>query len=113
VRKTAPVLLLTTTGRKTGKARTTPLLYLVDSGRYVVIASLGGAPKHPVWYLNLLASPAATIEVGSRKIAVTAETASPEEKERLWPLAVRMYPPYDDYRAKTDRVIPVVVLTPT
>ena len=84
----------------------------MDGGRYVVIASLGGAPKHPVWYLNLLAHSAATIEVGKRKLAVTAETASPEERERLWLLAVRMYPPYDDYRAKTDREIPVVVLTP-
>ena len=104
-------MLLTTTGRKTGKQRTTPLLYLEDGGRYVVIASVGGAPKHPIWYLNLLASPAATIEVGRRKLDVTAETAPPEERDRLWQLATQMYPPYDDYRAKTEREIPVVILT--
>jgi deazaflavin-dependent oxidoreductase (nitroreductase family) len=112
VRKTALVLLLTATGRKSGKQRTIPLLYLEDGGRYVVIASLGGAPKHPVWYLNLLANPAATIRVGDRVLAVTAKTAVPEERDRLWLLAVQMYPPYNDYRARTDREIPVVILTP-
>ena len=106
------VLLLTTTGRKSGKQRTTPLLYLEDAGRYVVIASVGGAPKHPAWYLNLLANPAATIEVGRRKLAVTASTASPEERARLWPLAVQMYRGYEDYQAKTTREIPVVILSP-
>jgi len=110
--RNAPVLLLTTTGRKTGEQRTIPLLYLEDAERYVVIASVGGAPKHPAWYLNLLASPATTVQVGSRRVAVTAETAPPAERERLWPLAVQMYPGYDDYRAKTDREIPVVVLAP-
>ena len=109
----APVLLLTTTGRKSGKQRTTPLLYLEDAGRYVVIASVGGAPKHPAWYLNLLANPAATLEVGSRKLPVTASTASPEERARLWPLAVQMYPGYNAYQAKTAREIPVVILTAT
>jgi deazaflavin-dependent oxidoreductase (nitroreductase family) len=108
----APVLLLTTTGRKSGKQRTTPLLYLVDDGRYVVIASVGGAPKHPAWYLNLLASPAATIEVGRRTLAVTASTASPEERARLWPLAVQMYAGYDAYQARTTREIPMVTLIP-
>ena len=108
----APVLLLTTTGRKSGKRRTTPLLYLEDGGRYVVIASVGGAPKHPAWYLNLLANPAATIEAGRRNLAVTASTASPEERTRLWPLAVQIYPGYDDYQAKTTREIPVVILAP-
>ena len=112
VRKTAPVLLLTTTGRKSGTQRTTPLLYLVDAGRYVVIASVGGAPKHPAWYLNLLASPAATIEVGRGKLAVSATTASPEERARLWPLAVQMYAGYDAYKAKTTREIPIVILMP-
>ena len=110
--KTAPVLLLTTTGRKSGKQRTLPLLYLEDGGRYVVIASVGGAPKHPAWYLNLLANPTATIEVGRRKLAVSATTASAEERARLWPLAVQMYSGYDDYQAKTSREIPVVILAP-
>ena len=108
----APVLLLTTTGRKSGKQRTTPLLYLEDTSRYVVVASVGGAPKHPAWYLNLLANPAATIAVGRRKLAVTASTASPEERTRLWPLAVQLYPGYDDYQARTTREIPVVILAP-
>jgi len=105
-----PVLLLTTTGRKSGKHRTTPLLYLEDAGRYVVIASVGGAPKHPAWYLNLLANPAATIEVGRRKLAVSATTALAEERARLWPLVVEMYAGYDGYQAKTTREIPLVIL---
>ena len=108
----APVLLLTTTGRKSAKQRTTPLLYLEDAGRYVVVASVGGAPKHPAWYLNLLANPAATIEVGRRKLAMTASTASAEERARLWPLLVQLYASYDAYQAKTTREIPVVILTP-
>jgi len=108
----APVLLLTTTGRKSGKQRTTPLLYLADGDRYVVIASVGGAPKHPAWYLNLRDNPSATIEVGRRKLAVTATTASAEERARLWPLAVQIYAGYADYQAKTSREIPVVILAP-
>jgi deazaflavin-dependent oxidoreductase (nitroreductase family) len=112
IRSGAPVLLLTTTGRKSGKRRTTPLLYLEDAGNYVVIASVGGAPRHPAWYLNLLANPMATIEVGRRKLAVTARTATPEERARLWRLAVQMYPGYDDYQARTSREIPVVILAP-
>ena len=108
----APVLLLTTTGRKSGKQHTLPLLYLEDAGRYVVIASVGGAPKHPAWYLNLLADPSATIEIGRRRFTVTARTASAEERSRLWPLAVQMYAGYDAYKAKTTREIPVVILSP-
>jgi F420H(2)-dependent quinone reductase len=109
-RKTAPVLLLTTTGRKTGKRRTTPLLYAEDAGRYVVVASVGGAPKHPAWYLNL-DDPEATIQVGNRTLRVHAETATSDERARLWTLMTRMYPPYDAYQAKTSRKIPVVILT--
>jgi len=111
--KTAPVLLLTTTGRKTGKQRTNPVLYLEDDGRYVIVASVGGAPAHPAWYLNLRANPAAAIQVGRRRLAVNAETAGPEEKTRLWAKATEMYPSYDDYQAKTRRKIPVVILTPS
>ena len=106
-------MLLTTTGRKSGKRRTLPLLYLEESGRYIVIASLGGAPKHPAWYLNLLANPAATIQVGNRRLAVTATIAPPEARARLWPRAMQIYPAYADYRAKTEREIPIVILTPT
>ncbi len=107
-----PVLLLTTTGRKTGKRRTTPLLYVEDGGRYVIVASVGGAPKHPAWYLNLRADPSATIEVGSRTLAVRAETAEADERDRLWQALTRMYPTYDAYQARTTRTIPVVALTP-
>ena len=111
-RKTAPILLLTTTGRKSGKERTTPLLYVEDAGRYVVVGSVGGAPKHPAWYLNVRDNAEATIQLGSRKVAVTAEAATPEERGRLWMLATQMYPQYGDYQAKTSREIPVVILTP-
>jgi len=111
-RKTAPVLLLTTTGRKTGKPRTTPLLYAEDAGRYVVVASVGGAPKHPAWYLNLRGNPEATIQLGGRKLRMHADTASPDERARLWTLMAQMYSGYDDYQAKTSREIPVVILAP-
>jgi deazaflavin-dependent oxidoreductase (nitroreductase family) len=110
LRKGAPVLLLTTTGRKTGRRRTTPLLYVEEGDRHVVVASAGGAPSHPAWYLNLRSNPAATIQVGGRKLAVTAETAALEERARLWPRLTQMWPQYDDYQAKTRREIPVVIL---
>ncbi|HET8893333.1 MAG TPA: nitroreductase family deazaflavin-dependent oxidoreductase [Gaiellaceae bacterium] len=110
--KNQPVLLLTTTGRKSGKPRTTPLLYVEDGDRYIVVASVGGAPKHPAWYLNLREDARATIEVGGRSLAVRAETAEPEERARLWQALTRMYPTYDAYQARTTRTIPVVALTP-
>lgn len=110
--KNLPVLLLTTTGRTSGRRRTTPLLYVEDGGRYVVVASVGGAPKHPAWYLNLRVDPNATIEVGGRTLAVRGETAGPEERARLWQVVTRMYPTYDAYQARTTRIIPVVALTP-
>jgi len=106
------VLLLTTTGRKTGKQRTTPLLYVEDGGRYAVVASVGGAPAHPGWYLNLRSQPAAAIQIGRKKLPITAETAGPDERARLWALATRMYPAYDAYQAKTSREIPIVILSP-
>jgi F420H(2)-dependent quinone reductase len=108
----SPVLLLVTTGRKSGQKRTTVLLYLQDGGRYVIVASNGGTAKHPVWWLNLQADPEATVEVGGRKIHVRAAEARGEEKARLWQKLVRMYPSYEDYQKKTDREIPVVVLEP-
>jgi deazaflavin-dependent oxidoreductase (nitroreductase family) len=111
--KGAPVLLMTTTGRKSGKQRTTPLLYGQDAGRYVVVASVGGAPKHPAWYLNLQSDPAARIRVGSRELGVRAETVPPDDRARLWALMTTLYPQYDDYQAKTSREIPLVTLTPT
>jgi deazaflavin-dependent oxidoreductase (nitroreductase family) len=107
-----PVLLLTTTGRKSGKECTVPLLYLEDGENIVVVASNGGAPKHLVWWLNLEANPEATVEIGGRELRVRAEKAPSGEKERLWPKLVEMYAGYESYRHRTDREIPVVVLRP-
>lgn len=107
-----PVLLLTTTGRKSGKKRTVPLLYLEDGENLVLVASNGGAPVHPTWWLNLRANPEATVEVGREKLRVRAEEASPREKERLWPKLVEMYGGYETYRRRTCREIPVVLLKP-
>jgi deazaflavin-dependent oxidoreductase (nitroreductase family) len=108
----SPVLLLNALGRKTGKRRTTPLLYLRDGHRYVLVASNGGTRDRPVWWLNVKANPNATVEVGGRKVRVRAEEAGAEEKNRLWPRLVEMYPGYESYQKKTDREIPVVVLHP-
>jgi deazaflavin-dependent oxidoreductase (nitroreductase family) len=108
-----PVLLLTTRGRRSGRERTIPLLYFDDDGDYVLIASNGGATQHPAWYLNLQAQPAATVEVGSERMAVHAEdVVDPDERARLWKQATEGYASYDSYAAKTDRPIPVVRLRP-
>jgi deazaflavin-dependent oxidoreductase (nitroreductase family) len=103
-------LLLTTTGRKSGQERTTPLIYGEDDGRYVVVASKGGDPAHPAWYLNLRADPGAAVQVAADKFQARAHTATGDERDRLWALMAGIWPAYDDYRQKTDRVIPVVVL---
>ena len=108
-----PLLLLTTTGRKTGKERTAPLGYLPDNGRLVLVASAGGSPKHPAWYLNLTAEPAVTVQVKADVFEAHAETASPEERDRLWPLLVERHGGFEKYQAKVDREIPLVVVTPT
>jgi deazaflavin-dependent oxidoreductase (nitroreductase family) len=105
------VLLLTTTGRKSGEQRTTPLIHGVDGDRWVVIASKGGAPEHPAWYLNLQADPEITIQVEADEIPVMATTAEGDERSRLWDAMHDAWPAYDEYQAKTDREIPVVVLT--
>lgn len=107
-----PTLLLTTTGRKTGQRRTTPLIFARDGEDYLIVASLGGAPKHPQWYLNLQADPKATIQVRAEHIDVIARTANAEEKPRLWGVVTGVWPNYDVYQSRTDRSIPVVVLTP-
>jgi F420H(2)-dependent quinone reductase len=107
-----PVLLLNTTGRKSGQRRTNPLLYIRDGEDFVLIASNGGAPKHPAWYLNLMATPDATVEVGDREFRVRAGKVDGEEKARLWQKMVEMYPAYDSYQKKTDREIPLLVLHP-
>jgi len=109
----SPVLLLITTGRKTARGRTTPLLYLEDGENLVVVASVGGAPKHPDWYWNLKANPEARVQIQDRTLRVRAEEAEGEEKRRLWRRVVEMYPPYEDYQWRTEREIPVFVLRPT
>jgi len=108
--KGAPILLLTTTGRKTGKPRTNPLLYLNDGDDLVIVASVGGAPQHPVWFLNLQANPEVEVQIGNGKEMRRAREATPEERERLWPQLVAMYAGYAQYQQKTTRTIPVVLL---
>jgi deazaflavin-dependent oxidoreductase (nitroreductase family) len=108
----SPILLLNTVGRKSGKKRTSPLLYVMDGEDFVIIASKGGAATHPAWYLNLRANPEATVEIGDREVQVEAEVADPEDKARLWQKMVEMYPTYDDYQRKTEREIPLLVLRP-
>ena len=106
----APVLLLTTTGRKSGKSRTNPLLYLEDGDDLVVVASKGGAPEHPAWFLNLEAKPDVEVQVKREKRPVQARRATPEERERYWPKLTEMWEQYDSYQQKTSREIPVVIL---
>ncbi len=107
-----PMLLLTTTGRKTGKSRTTPLQYLEDGENMVVVASNGGNPRHPAWWFNLERHPEAEVQVGKVTRRVRAETASAEERSRLWPLLVETTPGYAEYQKGTERTIPVVILRP-
>ena len=107
-----PILLLTTTGRKSGKKRTMPLVYLSDGDNMVVIASNGGADQDPAWWLNLRANPKAEVQVGRYAETIVAEKATGEERERLWRDVVEMYHGYDEYRRLTKREIPVVVLQP-
>ena len=108
----APVLLLTTRGRRTGQPRTTPLIFGRDGSDYLVVASLAGYDKSPQWYLNLLAEPRAEIQVLAERLAVTARSADADERERLWRLMSEVYPTYETYQAATSRAIPVVVLAP-
>jgi deazaflavin-dependent oxidoreductase (nitroreductase family) len=107
-----PVLLLTTIGRKSGEPRTQPLAYTHAGDGYAVIASKGGAPQHPFWYLNLRANPLAEVTVGRATRKVRARDAQGEERERLWRALADLYPGYDRYAQKTSRRIPVVVLEP-
>lgn len=108
----APTLLLTTTGRRSGEERTTPLIFGRDGDDHLVVASVGGMPSHPAWYLNLRDEPNAHIQVKGEHIDVVARTASPEEKARLWRIVNDVWPNYDVYQSRTERVIPVVVLSP-
>ncbi|MGI5336192.1 nitroreductase family deazaflavin-dependent oxidoreductase [Streptomyces sp. CA-181903] len=105
-----PVVVLTTRGAKSGKLRKTPVMRVEHEGRYAVVASLGGAPKHPVWYHNLKADPRAELQDGPLRQDMTAREVTGEEKARWWERAVAAYPDYADYQKKTDREIPVFVL---
>ena len=107
-----PVIILTTRGRKSGAIRKTPLMRVEHDGRYVVVASMGGAPQHPVWYLNLVANPEVTLQDGANVMHLRAHTATPEERELWWPRAAEAWPAYNDYQKNTDRQIPVVILEP-
>jgi deazaflavin-dependent oxidoreductase (nitroreductase family) len=103
-------LLLTTTGRRSGQARTTPLIYGRDGDRYVIVASRGGAPTHPRWYDNLAAHPEVQVQVMAERFRARARTATPAERPRLWKTMAAIWPPYDEYQARTTREIPVVIL---
>lgn len=103
-------LLLTTRGRRSGKLRRTALIYGRDGDAYLVVASQGGDPKHPAWYLNVLDEPLVEVQVGAERFTARARTATAEEKPRMWSTMAAIWPAYDDYQAKTDRQIPVVVL---
>ncbi len=108
-----PVIIVTNRGRNTGAIRKTPLMRVVDGNKYILVASQGGAPKHPHWYLNLKAEPNVEIrdktEVRAMRVREVVDAA---ERERLWKIAVAAYPPYQEYQAKTERVIPIFVAEP-
>lgn len=106
------VLILHTTGRKSGATRKLPLIYGRDGKNYLIVASKGGAPDNPGWYRNLVAHPDAAIQVRDEVIPVTARTAAPDEKRRLWRIMTAQWPDYDQYQSHTKRDIPVVLLTP-
>ncbi len=109
------VCLLTTTGRKSGKPRTTPLIYLEDGEDVIIVASKGGFSDHPQWYLNLRANPSARLQRGSETIEMRAREAAPEEVEQIWPRLLELYSDFDEYKGRAlarDRVIPLIVLTP-
>ena len=105
-----PTLLLTTTGRHSGRKTTTPLIYGRSGDRFLVVASRGGSEVHPHWYLNLRADPAVELQVGAERFAATARTATAEEKDSLWPIMTGLWPRYDEYQRQTLRDIPLVVL---
>ena len=107
-----PVVILTTKGRHSGAVRKSPLMRVEHGGRYVVVASVGGAPKHPVWYLNLVADPQVTLQDGDEVMKLRARTATPAERKEWWPHATAAWPAYDEYQKNTERQIPVVILEP-
>jgi deazaflavin-dependent oxidoreductase (nitroreductase family) len=107
------MLLLDHVGAKSGAKRTSPLLYFADGDNVVVVASKGGFPKHPAWYHNLMANPDTMVQIGPERRLVHSRVATPEEHERLWPVALKMYHGYADYQARSKgREIPLVILEP-
>ena len=106
----APVCLVTVIGRKSGEPHTIPLLYLADGDDLIIVASKGGMSKHPLWYLNLVATPRCEVELGGERHSMLARQVSAEEKAALWPRLCTMYPDYADYQARTSRDIPVLRL---
>ncbi len=107
-----PVALLTTTGRKTGEPRVSPLYFLRDGDRVVVAASKGGGAKNPMWYLNLQANPKVRVQIKKEVLDLTARDATEDERAKYWPQLVDMYPSYEDYQSWTDRTIPIVICDP-
>jgi F420H(2)-dependent quinone reductase len=107
-----PMLLLDHVGAKTGKPRTTPLVFGRDGQNVILVASKGGYPRHPAWFHNLETDPDASIQIGSKRMDVRARVADPEERKRLWPLMVKVYRGYEGYRRRTEREIPLVILEP-
>ena len=108
-----PCIIVTNKGNKTGAVRKTPLMRVVDGDNYVLVASWGGAPKHPVWYYNLKSEPNVEIrDIDKVQLMLVQEVTDPIEKARLWKIAVAAYPPYQEYQEKTSRVIPVFVAAP-
>jgi F420H(2)-dependent quinone reductase len=108
----APIMLLTTTGSKSGKPRTNPVLFIVDGADLATVASAGGAERNPSWFVNLMHTPEAVVTIKRETRKVRARKASPEERARLWPRLAAAYTTYDDYAKKTKREIPVVILSP-
>lgn len=107
-----PMLLVDHVGAKSGTRRTTPLVFARDGQNVILIASKGGYPKNPAWFHNLVANPDTTIQIGSKRLDVHARVADPEEHKRLWPVVVKVYKGYEDYRRRTKRQIPLVILEP-
>ncbi|MDG4665951.1 nitroreductase family deazaflavin-dependent oxidoreductase [Mycobacterium sp. 236(2023)] len=105
-----PVVLFTTTGAKSGAKRYVPLMRVEENGRYAMVASKGGDPKHPLWYHNVKANPVVTVQDGDKVATMTAREIEGDEREHWWKLAVEAYPPYAEYQTKTDRLIPVFIV---
>jgi deazaflavin-dependent oxidoreductase (nitroreductase family) len=106
----APTLLLTTKGRRSGEERTTPLIYQPWEGAYLLVASQGGAPEHPAWYLNIQEEPKVEVQVWDERFSARARTVKPDERPPMWRQMTEVWPDYDGYQERTDREIPVVVL---